>query len=73
MSTIDLIQSRDARRFRLLQAAAVLKLFREARGYHATSTAEVADFLRGARHARRIDPFAVLTREECEHALTRTA
>ena len=58
---------RDAHTYRLLQAAALIKLFRQANDRDARDIAEFNVFFRGLdrpSHRKPIDPASVLTAEE---------
>lgn len=68
----------DAEKFRLLQAMALLKLFKQANGRSPSTTQELEDWARevenlnkyaGVKDNGSIDPFVVLTPEEIEEAL----
>ena len=73
MTTINFDQrriKRDAERYRLCQAAALQKLFRQAHGRSATSTQELGDFCRVAHGIPNpLNPFDVLTPDEIALAM----
>jgi hypothetical protein len=57
--------SRDARVYRLCQAAALLKLFHNAHGREAVSTEELSEWRATQPKAERpIDPYSILTDDE---------
>ncbi len=55
----------DGEKYRLLQVAAMLKLFEQANGRGASTMQELEKWL-AANHTGQIDPFAILSRDEIE-------
>lgn len=62
---------RDAEKYRLLQAAARLKLFKQEHGHDARDMEELENSPSPNPGPRPIDPYVVLTREEIEATLAR--
>lgn len=56
----------DGEKYRLLQAAAMLKLFEQANGRGASTTQELEEWLAASDIKGPIDPFAILSRDEIE-------
>jgi hypothetical protein len=53
----------------LIQAAALLKLFRQENGREASGPEELAAWLANAKFGKPVDPYKFLTEQEIEEAL----
>lgn len=64
---------RDARKYQLLQAAAMIELFRMDFGRGPASIKEIEDWAEYRSFTKPIDPFAVLTRDQIDETLRNEA
>lgn len=63
---------RDLTRFNFLQGAALLKLFRQARGREPLTDTEFREWINAQSLPTPLDPFAILTPEEINELDRRT-
>ena len=70
---VDFTEATDrnaADKYRVLQAASLIELFRRDRGREPVTLAEFTDWSTATDLPKRIDPFAILTPEQIHKVLT---